>query len=443
MSSTGHHDSSSFKSVGSDGKSSGDSLRSLTECGAVLNLLKFNIGLGIISLPEATKHVGSLYSLLGLGLLAFVIVWGIFFSVQSRLKLDKLEEESRHASDARALSEGDPLIHRRSWQDLPDSGCGFFDKIVGKVFGPTAQGIFTLSIALGQFTTLIIYLIVIVESFNVYFPEHHAEVLVGVVAVLGAFCLIPTLQGIAVLSALGLSIYAFLFVGLLLEFVHKVNTGTLPPSAVMTKTLDDSAGQWFGISCFAFSSFPIAIVIYDEMINPRAFYNVIMLVFVICWSVYSAFALLGYYCYGDDTNILIYFNFEAGSTFRNGSAGAVACMLCFSFVLQAMPVFSCTARALEHSSLAATLGVKGAPGPVIRWSVLAATTVVAYLVPNVKVIMTTVGAISGVTGGFIFPAFTYLVLSSRDEWMERARCILVVVVGVVGAYYSCLSAYKH
>lgn len=409
----------------------------LSDVGAALNTLKFIIGLGIISLPNATKHVGWLPSVLGLGVVAFVTVWGIFFATQARYKLDQLEEEAAAGNSAAAVSEGQPLVNG-SWQDLADSGCGFFDRIVGKVWGPKAQAIFAASIAFGQFTTCVMYIIVIVQNIESYFPAAHAgsPVLIGMIVVLAAFSLTPTLQGVAVLSGLGLCIYAFLFLGLLVELVRKMQSGTLPESAHMLKHIDTSAGQWFGASCFAFSGFPIAMVIHDEMSNPRAFYKVIISVFFIVWVVYSSFAMLGYHCYGDKTQLLIYFNFEEGSIFRNGSAAALAGILCFSFVVQAMPLYNCTARALDYAGVGAAFGDKGVPLPVIRWSVLAATIVCAYVVPSVKVMMDTVGALSGVISGFLFPAVTYLVLSSRDEYLARIRCCIVIAIGVFGCYYS-------
>lgn len=452
MSFRGHDARLSYQSASSAGlaghSSKGkESTRNLTEFGAALNMTKFIIGLGIISLPEATKHVGWLSSVIGLGIVAFVTVWGIFFAIQSRYKLERLEEEALDVNAARAVSEGDSLTNPRtgSWQDMTDSGCGFFDRIVGKLFGPYAQCLFATSIAFGQFTTLVVYVIVIQQNVQSYFSDGQADtmVLIGMIFVLGLFSLIPTLQGVAALSALGLSIYAFLFLGLLVELIRKVQTGTLPAGVDMVKPLDSSAGQWFGVSCFAFSGFPIAMVIYEEMIDTRAFYNVVISVFFTCWFVYSAFAMLGYQCYGQNTHTLIYFNFPIDSVFREASAGALACILCFSFVVQAMPVFNCTARAWEQTGLAGKLGATGLPMPLIRWTVLALAIVVAHLIPSVKVMMNTVGAISGVISGFIFPALTYLVLSSRDEWFARCRCCVIVLIGVLGAFYSCTAGLRH
>lgn len=437
----GHAISLSYQSTAFEGKQPKESTHTadLNSFSAALNMLKFIIGMGIISLPEATKHVGSVPSVIGLGIVAFVTVWGIFFAVQSRDKLAGMDSQDASDTRIRALSEGDSLRSRRSWRDQADSGGGFFDRIVGKVFGPYGQVLFAASVALCQFTTLVIYVDVILQNLQSYFPvhSHDTSILIGVIVVLGAFSLIPTFQGIAVLSALGLSTYAFLFVGLLIELIHRMQLGTLPQSAVLIKPLDSNAGQWFGNSCFAFGAFPIAMMIYDKMNDREAFYNVIKSVFSIVWLVYSAFALLGYYCFGDATHTLVYFNFAPDSIFRSGSAAVLACILCFSFLIQAMPVFDYTAQAWEHSGLAEQFGMKGGlPLPVLRWTVLALTIVVAHLVPSVKVMMNTLGAVSGVVSGFIFPALTYLVLSDRDEWLSRCRCCIVVVIGVLGAFYS-------
>jgi len=416
--------------------------RNLSEFGAALNLLKFMIGLGIISLPEATSHVGWLPSIIGLGVVAFITVWGIFFALEARTKLEKLEQDAHDTQTAIALTEGDPLLASGSWQDMPDSGCGFFDKIVGKVLGRPAQYIFAASIALGQFTTIVMYVNVITVNIESYFPgslgDYHVQVLMSLVLVLGIFSLTPTLQGVAVLSAVGLSIYAFLFIGLVHEIVDKVIAGVLPASAVMVKQGGEVGyGQWFGVACFSFSAFPGAMVVYEDMRNPRSFHLVIGGVFFTAWLVYSTFAFAGYLCFGDQTDVLLYFNFERGTAYRNFSALALACILTFSFIIQAIPVFNCATKLWDATGLAGKLGAEGLPSlPFIRWAVLALTVVVAYLVPSIKVLMGTLGALSGVIAGFIFPALTYLRLSTRDEWLPRCRCFLVLVIGVMGAWCS-------
>lgn len=292
MVSQGHYETSSYQAadvaagLGAKPSNGKEPIRNLTNWGAALNMLKFMIGLGIISLPNATAHIGWLPSLIGLGVVALVQVWGIFFAVESRLKLDQMEKEQCEAQDVRALSEGARLVNsgRGSWQDLPDSGCGFFDQVVGKVFGPFAQLFFAFCIAIGQFTTLVIYAIVIVENIQSYFAPHYADtlILVSVTIMLSIFCMIPTLQGISILSAMGLSVYLFLFAGLLIAVCEKVQSGTLPDSVVMIKPLDHSFGQWFGVACFAFSGFPIAAVIYEELIDRSSFSNVVIGVFVTC-----------------------------------------------------------------------------------------------------------------------------------------------------------------
>jgi proton-coupled amino acid transporter len=420
----------------------------LSEGGAAANLLKYVIGLGIISLPEATRHVGWLPSIIGLSLVGFITYGGIFFAVRSRERMDRIEEEAQDVP-TQAMTEGHSLIDPRdrpSWKDMPDTGCGFFEKIVGKVWGPSMQYIFSLCIVLGQFTTLVMYLIVITTNFESYFPESHgpafhALILSLVVFVLGIFSLIPTLQGISYLSAIGLSIYAFLFLALFHEYVLKANAGTLPNDARMVvPPTSQGYGEWFGISCFAFSAFPIAMNIHEDMRNPRSFDRVVIFSMVAVWVVYSAFGVIGYLCYGSDTNVLIYFNFPEGSIWRNGSAGALGCILCFSFIVQAMPIFICTAKAWETSQVGTKIGLPGAPLVAVRWTVLALTVATAYMVPDLQVLMDTVGAISGVLTGFILPAATCMRLSSRHDYVENLVCVLIIIVGVMGAYYSCAAA---
>lgn len=427
--SAGNH--GTLTSTDLEGKLGQNSKHDLTDFGATLNVLKYCIGLGIISLPMATKHVGWLPSLVGFGILTTLTIWGIFFAIESQYKLDKLEEQ-----------EGDSLM-AGSWRNQPNSGIGFFDKVVGKVFGPFAQNLFVLSVVLGQFITLVVYINAIVANLMPYFSGgvHRILVLTWLAIVLAMLSLIPSLQGVSYLSAAGLSIYTFLFVGLVHELNQKMHDGTLAKHSMVVAAGHSNYGEWFGISCFAFSGLPVAVLVHDEMRNPQQFRNVIIGSYVLIWCLYSVFAMLGFLCYGDDAKTLIYFNFKEDSVFRNGSSAALAGILGFSFVVQAMPVFNYTTEVWAQSSgIGSKLGFQGLPQnlpmPIVRWTVVALSAAVAYSVPSIDALLNGCGGTSGVLVGFIFPACTYFKLSSPDEWLARCRCCAVVAVGVVGGFYS-------
>lgn len=396
--------------------------------------MKFNIGLGIISLPNATTHVGWLTSLVGLAIMGIVGASGIIFAVEAKRRMDQ-KQDDRVPEDG-AESEDTPL--------LPESGCGFFDQIIAKVLGEFMRTVFVSSILLGQFVTLVIYIIVIVANLESYFAKEtmacHVIVLFGILVVMGGFMLMPTLKEVAVLSALGLLTYVFLLAGLLVHFIEKVHSHTLPDT-VMVKPISASYGQWFGVSLFAYGALPLAVNVYEDMLEPAKFQTVICWVYSSCWVVYSMFAMLGYFCYGENVHALFYFNFTVGTTFRLGSSAALSCILAFSWLVQAMPIFY-WAEGL--------LGLKGGSEkgmyiPLVRWTILVISITIAYAIPDVKVMMNTVGAATGVLQCYIIPALTYLILLCRNPLREDYAsifcCCIVIAIGVAGAWFSISSSF--
>lgn len=402
------------------GAKSGD----LSNFGAGVNLLKFMIGLGIISLPYATAQVGWIPSLYGLAVVAFITAAGLFLGVMSRERLDHPEfEENR------------PLVKDAPdrWQDVPTFGLGSFDQIVGFTLGWKSQYLYALCIAIGQFATGVVYVDVITDT-----NDFHLRIcgLLGVGVALSILSLIPTLRGVAMLSGLGLLIYIFLFVVLIGELTHGPE-----PSAVMINHNHANFGKWFGISSFAFGVFPIAFVIYDDMRDRASFYKVTGWTVTACWAIYAAFAIIGYMCYGSDTEILIFENFPAGSLIRNGSYAALTAILIFSYVIQMMPLYNWAA---QTCSAWKSIGHFATSYPVIftaltRWPLVWLTVAVAFVVPNVAKVIDTAGAMTAVLSGFVFPAVVYMVLSSSHEWKERLLCLLVIVVGTFGGIASVIS----
>lgn len=404
--------------------------RDLTNVEATVNLFKFMIGLGIISLPAATKQVGWLPSVIGLGIIATATVWGVILALKAAQKLKD------RAGGTKAASESSGLIPRTR-EDSFDSGCGFFDQVVGEVWGSRSQWVFAASVTLGQFSTMVIYLDVIVANMSDFLLHGTGRLLVLVVVVLllAFLAFIPNLRGVTALSALGLSIYLFLFAGLLYELSYKVHDGSMPKDAVMVKNIQNANyGQWFGVSCFAYGVFPIASLMYEEVKEPDQFTTVVASAVAQTWIIYAAFSVIGYLCFGEETDDLIYFNFETGSVFRNGMSLALACILFFSFMVQAMPIYLCTSRVWEYSGFAKNL--EGPDLPWCRWCVLLATAVVSWFVPNISVMMNSLGVVTGVLYGFIFPTATYLWLSTREDVIERFQCVAVLVIGIVGGAYS-------
>jgi len=348
---------------------------------------------------------------------------GMILGVMARDKLDNVE-----------CLEDKPLMKKDQggWQDVPTFGLGSFDQVVGFVLGWQAQFLFALSIAIGQFATGVVYVDVITETIDLGM-RICSLLIVGFV--LSILSLIPTLRGVAVLSGLGLVIYIFFFVVLICKLAHGAEA-----SAMMINHESPNIGKWFGMCSFAFGAFPISFVIYDDMRDRASFCKVITWTASVCWAIYASFGIIGYMCYGSDTEDLIFQNFSEGPI-RQASYISLAAILILSYVIQTMPLFNWASKScsgwnkLEHFATSFPVAFMA----LARWPIIWLAVLVAFLVPNIVAVISTVGAMCVLLSGFVFPAIVYFQLSSWHEWKMRCMCFVVAVVGLAGGIASIVS----
>jgi hypothetical protein len=194
----------------------------------------------------------------------------------------------------------------------PDHGlvCTY-DVLIRDVLGVFSQHLFALSLIGGQFATGIVYVKVIAESLGIYWRESFLATYLPIALVVGLLCMVEKLKGVTYLSMAALGTYAFIFAGLCTSFVQKDSEGTLGATTYMLSPRDRDYGEWFGMTSFAFGAFPVAILVYDDMREPKGFFKITWLSYGITWLFYTAFALLGYFSFGEGVSQVIYFDFPA------------------------------------------------------------------------------------------------------------------------------------
>lgn len=412
----------------------------LSNFGAGVNMLKGLIGLGVLTLPWATKQIGWLPSIIGMGLIAYMSVSGIFFAVKARRRLDKnlvkrgpdfttVDEEAVCLFERPMGEFGSADVSRGSasstYSRFPRSrftiGSSSFEAVVGYAFGDVGVFLCGGSVLFCQIGTAVAYVGVITTSLESYFPG--VDVRVRLFSILGALLTFlsaaPDLRRIAVLSAAGLVAYVGIFLALVYEALHAQRNEL----AAIVKHEDRNLGAWFGITTFAFGQFSLAVVIYDDMRDKDSFFRVTSWSVGLCWAFYTSFALAGYYCFGDSTEEIIYMNFVPGSASRDGALISVCVVLMLSYGLQMYPVYTCAQR-LVDGTLHYT---------VTRACLIAFTIIVAYLVPNVVTMIETVGAVAGCLVGFILPPLAYFVLSPKLEPWESVMGVLLISLGSAGS----------
>eukprot|EP00448_Togula_jolla_P042152 CAMPEP_0170569200 /NCGR_PEP_ID=MMETSP0224-20130122/404_1 /TAXON_ID=285029 /ORGANISM="Togula jolla, Strain CCCM 725" /LENGTH=395 /DNA_ID=CAMNT_0010891303 /DNA_START=84 /DNA_END=1268 /DNA_ORIENTATION=- len=379
----------------------------LSNFNSTCTILKGLIGVGVLTLPYATKQVGWLVSVVGLGFVAWLQVIGLEFAVKGKAILDGLVPSEVQNLESDSDKEG---------KEHPFNDMSFYDEVVRRAYGWVGQRLCEAFIVIGQFGTAVAYVNVITETICTYQGESiRPFVLMALAALLTGLSSIRSLKGISVLSKTGLLIYLFVFGSLLWSSARAYQHGTWMDSATWAKS-DPNIGLWFGASCFALGVFGVAIVVHDDMAEPADFLKVVRWSFFYCWAFYASFAFLGYMCFGDQLKEVVYLNFP-DSIARGGSAIAVCAVLIVTYIVQLLPVYT-----LAEHLVPATLHYA-----IPRTLIVFLTVLCAFELPSVTFIIQSVGATTGVLSCTVFPALVYLKLHPNPSVMDYISAGLLLV----------------
>lgn len=401
--------------------------------------MKSIVGVGVLAVPYATSLVGWIPSILGMAMVAGMNVWGIFCAVLARRILDARDSQADEDERETLLSfDKEKLRPAGLGPRDPDAetsgnaGLGFFDNLVFRVFGLPAQRLCFFCLILGQFTSGVAYVDLMMESSValLYGREQDATssvrgwLLVCIFVLLSALSFVQDFKGVAVLSTCAIAIYAFVFAGILRESAMASSAGTFGQQVMSVRVGDAKYGAWFGVVSFAFGGFSIATISYDEMRHPETFHQVTLWAFLGAWLIHALFAVFGYFCFGADVEEVVYDSFSPGSVFRDGSALAIFTIIALSYVLNMLPLYNCMELYLDRRSLRDAM-----PARVV---LVASTVFVAYMVPSLVTVMGVLGTFSGVLTGFVLPAMVYLKVQPAPKLWEQVLCGLTVAFGCVG-----------
>uniref|UniRef100_A0A7S1M3I3 Amino acid transporter transmembrane domain-containing protein n=1 Tax=Alexandrium catenella TaxID=2925 RepID=A0A7S1M3I3_ALECA len=341
---------------------------------------------------------------------------------------EALEKSSSESTGLREHESGDS----EQSEDLKGAKhtLGFFDVVVLRVLGYPGQLLCSLSIAFAQITTVIAYLDTISDSIESYVLQGQRSIVLALIgAVVASLSTVKTLTGVSYLSLMGLLTYLVIFIALVVEAFRYGFDGTLGDSTKALRASGRDYGTWFGISAFAFGGFAIAVVVYDDMKEPRHFYRVVSMTYLAVWLFYTAFALLGYFCYGEHTDEVIYFNFPDNSALKQICVASVCVVLLLTYVVQMMPVYSWAesfSKDIMHYA-------------VVRGIIVLLTLVIALFVRNLVLTITIGGAVASAVSSFVLPPVAYLIVQPRAHWTEWVLAVGLVVLGVGGAVHSIIT----
>mmetsp|Transcript_28746 Transcript_28746/g.66766 ORF Transcript_28746/g.66766 Transcript_28746/m.66766 type:complete len:406 (-) Transcript_28746:124-1341(-) len=391
----------------------------LSDFRAFVNMTKGLIGLGILTLPWATAKVGIIPTAISMPVIAYLMLWGILLAAKGKDRVDGLEKSEVQPIQQIESAEG----AEESWS----SNLGYFDRVVGTVFGSPARFLTVGCLLMVQFSTGVVYISNVTKSITDSVPVRREFVILSICITYMLLSLTNRLRRVAYLSLFALLTYFLIFISMVKECIlHRQQTDV---SLELFKSSGADFGALYAAVAFALGAFPLSNVIHDEMQHKAHFTSVMSSSFAVTTLIYLIFALVGYVGWGDAANEIIYLNFPQGSATRVGCIVSMTLILSFSFVLQMTPVFLFMQARMPELHFG-----------VVNSLVVVAAALSSYLLPSVMLVIGTFSTVSGQIVGMIMPALVFLWLSSSYEMWHRFLSVVVLGLGVVGGVLAVRSS---
>ncbi|XP_004509454.1 amino acid transporter AVT3C-like [Cicer arietinum] len=366
------------------------------------------VGAGVLGLPYSFKKTGWIMGLVMLFSVAFLTYHCMMLLVQTRRRLESII--------------GFPKIN--SFGDLGYATSGPFGKIC-----------IDFMVVLSQCGFCVSYLIFISTTL-VYLSSSSSSMFGLTPKVLFIWACFPFQLGLNAIPSLThlapLSIFADVVdmgaMGVVMIediFVFLENRPPLKTFGGLSVFL-----YGLGVAVYAFEGIGMVLPLESEAKDKDKFGGVLGLGMVIISLLYGAFAALGYFAFGEETQGIITTNFGQGMLSALVQLG-LCVNLFFTFPLMMNPVYEVVERRLCDSKYCLWL----------RWLLVLLVCLVALLVPNFADFLSLVGSSICVILSFVFPAlFHFLVFKDELGWkclvFDGAIVLFGIVIAVTGTWSS-------
>ncbi|CAI8608904.1 unnamed protein product [Vicia faba] len=374
------------------------------------------VGAGVLGLPYSFKKTGWVMGLLMLFFVAFLTYYCMMLLVQTRRKLETII--------------GFQKIN--SFGDLGYAISGPFGRSCVDIMVVLTQGGFCVGYLIFISTTLV-HLSnnnissTMLSSSSLGFTPNVLFIWVCFPFQLGLNA-IPSLTHLAPLSIFAdvIDIGAMGVVMIKDVFIFLENRPPLKTFGSLSVFL-----YGLGVAVYAFEGIGMVLPLESEAKEKDKFGGVLGLGMITISLLYGAFASLGYFAFGEETQEIITTNLGQGMI-----SGLVQLGLCvnlfFTFPMMMNPVYEVVERRLCGSKYCLWL----------RWLLVLMVSLVALFVPNFADFLSLVGSSVCVFLSFVFPAlFHFLVFRNELGWkclvLDGAIVVFGIVIAVTGTW-SCL-----
>jgi proton-coupled amino acid transporter len=398
-----------------------DSPRTATNMQSLMNLLKGNVGTGILALPSAFKSGGLWVSFIGIFILGTISVHCMHILVNCAHKICR-------RTGSVSMDYGD--VVQESFKIGPERlrKLSKFSRVLVNIF-----------LCITQFGFCTVYILFVADNMKQVI-EHYSsiECKVQVYAVFVMLLLAPYLciRNLKVLSVFSGVANAFMVLGL--GVVLYSCFIDLPP--VQSRPAFSSWSTlplYFGIAVYAFEGIGVVLPIENKMKWPQdlgSCAGVLDLGMTIAVALYAAIGFFGYLRYGDDVKGSITLNlpqdFWLYNAVRVMFAIAIFCTYAVQFYVPIQIIWPMIQRK--------TRGWCQTHGEYfLRFGCLILTFTLSAVIPHLDLMISLIGALSSSAIALIIPPILELVTSWPDQefgkfYWRIFKNIFIIVVGIVG-----------
>uniref|UniRef100_T1JSP3 Amino acid transporter transmembrane domain-containing protein n=1 Tax=Tetranychus urticae TaxID=32264 RepID=T1JSP3_TETUR len=407
---------------------------------AFMNLLKGNIGTGILSMPNAFKNSGIFAGVLTLPVIGFICLHAIFLLITANRKLTvklKQTELSYEETAEKAFEHGPPLL--RPYANL-------MSKLISAF------------LTISQFGITMVYILFIAESFRKVCSNYSEEAekfgiyfyIIVCYPFMAALNLIKTLKHLAIASTI-----ANLLQGIGILIILITLSQNLPSLETVQFFNWETFPLYFGTAIFAFEGIPIVLPIKDSMKRPEKFtgpFGVLSVGMTLVVLLNCAVGFLGYLKFGDNIADSVTINLPPKVMFdiiRLMFAVSVFLSYPLQFFLPINIVWP-----LIQSKLPSKWQKMAISNAIFRALFVLSSFVLASFVPHLDLVISLVGAFCSTAIAILFPPIIHYAAIWEDRenygWLTwnwiKIKAICLWIFGFTGMFlgtFSSITAIYH
>ncbi|KAL0482636.1 solute carrier family 36 (proton-coupled amino acid transporter) [Acrasis kona] len=419
-----------------------------TDFQALVNIIKANIGSGILTMPFAYKNGGVILGTIALVTVALITMHCITLLVKCKKKLVR---------DLKARK-------REQGEDFDENEIVTYGDVGKETMGKFGTAFISTLLVFTQTGFCCAYLNFIGGNMHEMVPalrEWHYIIISLVVLI--PICLIRNLKHLSLLSIIS-EILMLAGMGIVIYFdIFTLSTTSFPGDRRISTFDFKNFPVFFGICIFGFEGIGLALPVESNMKNKKHFKAVLYTAESLVGIMMGVFGLFGYIAFAHNVQSMITLNIPSGSSLGIVIKVGFIIALAFTYPMQLFPVselfdgyldvviekfkrkpsgdesqflFNPTTNSLEvqtKTSRKATL-LRWIAGSVMRAVVIILTAVLAASIPDFGSFLSLIGGLGGTLLAFVLPCIIHIIVYRKEmHWYVFAKDISIATFGILAS----------